>query len=160
MSLIFESEAALCAAASQAANGWRESGVSPLAVGLEGNLGAGKTTWVRAMLRGLGCTARVPSPTFTLLEHYELGELTVVHLDLYRLADAGELEFLGLRDWLSLPQVWLLVEWPERGGRFVESLDLTLRFEILPDERRRLTPEALTEAGRLALASWLGQDIK
>jgi tRNA threonylcarbamoyladenosine biosynthesis protein TsaE len=156
----FESEAALCESASQAATRWRESGVSPLTVGLEGNLGAGKTTWVRAMLRGLGYTARVPSPTFTLLEHYELGELTVVHVDLYRLADAGELEFLGLRDWLGLPQVWLLVEWPERGERFVESLDLRLRFEILPDERRRLKSEALTEAGRLALSSWLGQDIK
>jgi tRNA threonylcarbamoyladenosine biosynthesis protein TsaE len=160
LSIVFESEAALCEAAGEAAMRWRECQASPLVVGLEGGLGAGKTTWVRAMLRGLGYTARVPSPTFTLLEHYEIGELTVVHLDLYRLADAGELEFLGIRDWLRLPRVWLLAEWPGRGGHFAETLDLELEFEILADERRQLTPAALTASGQAALSAWLGHDIK
>ncbi len=83
-----------------------------------------------------------------------------MHLDLYRLADAGELEFLGIRDWLERPNVWLLVEWPERGGRFAESVDLTLELEILPSEHRQLTPAARTAAGREVVAHWLGQDIK
>lgn len=157
--MVFETEAALCESAERAAVRWLESRVSPLLVGLEGGLGAGKTTWVRAMLRGLGYSARVPSPTFTLLEHYEIGALTVVHLDLYRLADAGELEFLGIRDWLEQPNVWLLVEWPERGGRFAETVDLTLGLDILPDERRRLTPVARTAAGREVVSHWLGHDI-
>lgn len=160
MSIVYATEAALCESARQAAVSWLESRVWPLVVGLEGGLGAGKTTWVRAMLRGLGYSARVPSPTFTLLEHYEIGTLTVVHLDLYRLADAGELEFLGIRDWLERPNVWLLVEWPERGGRFAESVDLTLELEILPNEHRQLTPVARTAAGREVVARWLGQDIK
>ena len=64
----------------------------PLVVGLRGELGAGKTTWVRALLRGLGYAGRVPSPTYTLLEHYPVGRLTVVHLDLYRLS--GHLQCL------------------------------------------------------------------
>ncbi len=160
MSIVYATEAALCESAERAAVSWLESRVSPLVVGLEGGLGAGKTTWVRAMLRGLGYSARVPSPTFTLLEHYEIGALTVVHLDLYRLADAGELEFLGIRDWLERPNVWLLAEWPERGGRFAESVDITLELEILPDEHRQLTPVARTAAGRVVVERWLGQDIK
>ena len=73
----------------------------PLVIGLRGDLGSGKTTWVRAMLRGLGYAGRVPSPTYTLLEQYTCGELSVVHLDLYRLRSGEELENLGLRDWLA-----------------------------------------------------------
>ena len=107
------------------------------------------------MLNGLGYSGRVPSPTFTLLEHYEIGELTVVHLDLYRLADSGELEFLGLRDWLALPSVWLLVEWPEQGGDFADSVDLDLEFTIARDEGRQLTATARSECGRRVLAAWL-----
>jgi tRNA threonylcarbamoyladenosine biosynthesis protein TsaE len=159
LSLVFESEAALCAAAARAATRFRDSLVSPLLVGLSGDLGAGKTTWVRAMLRGLGYEGRVPSPTFTLLEHYEIDSLTVVHLDCYRLAEARELEFLGIRDWLGLPRVWLLVEWPERGGSFADALDIALGFEIGPDDGRCLTPKGLTAHGRTALAAWLGADF-
>ena len=160
MKIVCNAEAELCAAAAQAAFRWRASGISRLLVGLEGDLGAGKTTWVRAMLRGLGYGGRVPSPTFTLLEHYEIGDLTIVHLDLYRLAEPGELEFLGLRDWLALSAVWLLVEWPERGGKLAGSLDLSLRFDIGRDERRDVTPVAHSSAGRSVIASWCGEDIK
>ena len=92
MKLTYESEAALRAGAAEAAVSWRDCGVSPLIVGLKGDLGVGKTSWVRAMLGGLGFDGRVPSPTFTLLEHYEIDALTVVHLDLYRLVKARELE--------------------------------------------------------------------
>ncbi len=160
MKLTYESEDALRAAAAHAAVSWRDSGVSPLVVGLSGDLGVGKTTWVRAMLGGLGFEGRVPSPTFTLLEHYEIDALTVVHLDLYRLAAARELEFLGFRDWLALPRVWLLAEWPERGGAFASSLDLELTFEVAPDDRRMLLPKALSGSGRQVLEAWLGRDFK
>lgn len=160
MTTEFASEAALVAAAAQAGIAWRAAGIRKLAVGLGGELGAGKTTFARALLRGLGHTGRVPSPTYTLLEHYEFGELTVVHLDLYRLAEPRELENLGLRDWLALPAVWVLIEWPERGGPLVETLDLSLRLASGADEMRTLTAEALTAAGTAALAAWIGPDIK
>jgi tRNA threonylcarbamoyladenosine biosynthesis protein TsaE len=160
LTLAFESEAGLCEAAAYAARCWRDSKVSPLSVGLTGNLGAGKTTWVRAMLKGLGYTGRVPSPTFTLLEHYEIGALTVVHLDCYRLGTAAELEVLGIRDWLARSPVWLLAEWPERAGAFTGSLDIVLEFEIGTDEHRRIEPRALTEAGQTACAAWLVSDFK
>jgi tRNA threonylcarbamoyladenosine biosynthesis protein TsaE len=123
----------------------------PLVVGLSGDLGSGKTTWARAMLRGLGYTGRVPSPTYTLLEHYALGGLDIVHLDLYRLASDAELENLGLRDWLSSPATWLLVEWPERAPRLAAQCDLTLKFAERAEGGRAITFETGTAAGIEAL---------
>jgi len=86
----------------------------PAMVHLQGDLGAGKSTLARAWLRTLGVSGPIPSPTYTLVEHYEVHNGEVLHLDLYRIADAGELEFLGL-DGLD-PWLWL-VEWPERAGQ-------------------------------------------
>ncbi len=82
---------------------------------LAGDLGAGKTTLVRGMLRGLGFSGRVKSPSYGLVESYELGRIVVHHLDLYRLSDPGELDFIGLEDLLDETSV-LLVEWPERAA--------------------------------------------
>ena len=155
MKLALTTEAELTATARQAAQRWFELDCSPITVGLQGELGAGKTTWVRALLGGLGYRGRVPSPTFTLLEHYEIGSLTVVHLDLYRLADAAELEFLGIGDWLALPRVWLLVEWPGRSSRLANSLDLSIAFAIQSGEGRELMIEARTATGQRALEAWL-----
>jgi tRNA threonylcarbamoyladenosine biosynthesis protein TsaE len=94
---------------------------------LSGELGAGKTTFARGFLRALGVADAVPSPTYTLLELYPAGALTVVHVDLFRVRDAAELESLGLREWARTGHVWL-IEWPERGGTRLPPADLTLAF--------------------------------
>jgi len=82
---------------------------------LVGELGAGKTTFARALLGALGVGERVKSPTYSLIESYRVESLDVHHLDLYRIADPGELEWLGLDD-LCGPAALLVVEWPERGS--------------------------------------------
>ncbi len=151
---LLDSEAALTAAASETARSWAGLGLAPLVVAFHGDLGSGKTTFIRAMLRGLGYTGRVPSPTYTLVEHYPLAthDLTVVHLDLYRLADEGELDHLGLRDWLAEPRVWLLVEWPERSAGLRAVADLELRLEMIAaGTSRQLAARARTAKGLAAL---------
>lgn len=159
----FSSEAALSEAAGRAARAWRDGGIDRLGIGLNGPLGVGKTSFARALLRGLGHAGRVPSPTYTLLEHYELDGLTVVHLDLYRLNAPLELENLGLRDWLSLPRVWILAEWPERSPAFAAALDVGLALsagaDSGADEQRQLVATAHNASGRRALELWLGPDI-
>lgn len=122
-----------------------------LLLGLAGDLGAGKTTWARGLLRGLGHAGRVPSPTYTLLEPYRLGGLTLVHLDLYRLADERELENLGLRDWLAEPATWVVVEWPERAPSLAARCDVLLTLVDLDGTSRRVSFTAGTEIGIEAL---------
>jgi tRNA threonylcarbamoyladenosine biosynthesis protein TsaE len=96
---------------------------------LQGELGAGKTTCVRSLLRALGVTELVRSPTYTLVETYHLAVLTCVHVDLYRLQSLTEVDELGLRDLMG-PGSLLMVEWPERGGDALPPADLnvTLRY--------------------------------
>jgi tRNA threonylcarbamoyladenosine biosynthesis protein TsaE len=94
---------------------------------LTGDLGAGKTTLTRGFLRALGVTGAVRSPTYTLVEIYELGALTALHLDLYRLSDAAELDNLGLREWARRGHLWL-IEWPERGSDRLPSADLVVKL--------------------------------
>jgi tRNA threonylcarbamoyladenosine biosynthesis protein TsaE len=96
---------------------------------LEGELGAGKTTFARSFLNAMGVAGAVRSPTYTLLELHELEGLTVLHVDLYRLRDPAELESLGLREWARPGCLWL-IEWPERGGSRLPQADLTLTFAI------------------------------
>jgi tRNA threonylcarbamoyladenosine biosynthesis protein TsaE len=96
-------------------------------VHLRGDLGTGKTTLVRGILRGLGHRGAVKSPTYTLIEPYEPGGLPVYHLDLYRLGDPEELEYLGLRDLLG-GEALLLVEWPERAAAALPPPDLEVRI--------------------------------
>ena len=146
-----QSEADLVEYAGDLARRLSAAGRYPLVVGLRGDLGAGKTTWVRAMLRGLGLGTRIPSPTYTLLEHYRVGELLVVHLDLYRLAAEAELENLGLRDWLDQPRTWILVEWPDRAPSLAARCDLLITLEDPGAGQRRVTIGAQTSAGHAAL---------
>jgi tRNA threonylcarbamoyladenosine biosynthesis protein TsaE len=117
---------------------------------LQGELGTGKTTLVRGLLRGLGHTGKVRSPTYTLVEPYRFADRAVYHLDLYRLASPKELEWLGLRDMLA-EHALLLVEWPERGSGILPAADLTIAIAYA-GEGRRVTLEAATAAGRQLLS--------
>jgi tRNA threonylcarbamoyladenosine biosynthesis protein TsaE len=92
---------------------------------LTGDLGAGKTTLTRGFLRALGVAGAVRSPTYTLVEIYELAGLIAVHLDLYRLSDPTELDHLGLREWASPGHLWL-IEWPDRGTGRLPRADLVV----------------------------------
>ncbi|WP_448100555.1 tRNA (adenosine(37)-N6)-threonylcarbamoyltransferase complex ATPase subunit type 1 TsaE [Luteibacter jiangsuensis] len=120
---ILPDEAATIALGQQLASRLREG----LVVYLHGDLGAGKTTFARAFLRALGVGERVKSPTYSLIEGYDLADRRAFHLDLYRIADPGELEWLGL-DSLAEPGAIVLVEWPERGAGALPPVDLEIRF--------------------------------
>jgi len=97
-------------------------------VHLQGDLGAGKSTLARAWLRGLGVIGPIPSPTYTLVERYQVADGEVLHLDLYRIADSRELEFLGLDE--ATPRLWL-VEWPERAQTGLPPVDVRLHLAVV-----------------------------
>ena len=108
---------------------------APAVVRLEGPLGAGKTTLARGFLRALGHAGAVRSPTYTLVETYPFAGFEVHHLDLYRVADPDELEFLGIRDLAASDAIWL-VEWAERGGDRLPAPDHVVRIAFEGAGRR------------------------
>nr|VFK28118.1 MAG: tRNA threonylcarbamoyladenosine biosynthesis protein TsaE [Candidatus Kentron sp. MB]VFK32930.1 MAG: tRNA threonylcarbamoyladenosine biosynthesis protein TsaE [Candidatus Kentron sp. MB] len=106
---------------------------------LQGELGAGKTTLARGIIHALGITGPVKSPTYTLLESYETPTIPIYHLDLYRLQDPEELEYIGIRDYLD-ENALFLIEWPEHGKEGIPVADLIISIQVLT-------------AGRLVTAS-------
>ena len=109
------------------AHAWRAGGAPRTVVYLHGDLGAGKSTLARALLRALGVHGAIRSPTYTLVERYPLAEGEALHIDLYRIAGAGELEYLGLAD--GDARLWL-VEWPERGEGALPPADLDITLAL------------------------------
>lgn len=142
------------AAGKRLAEAVREVAGEGAVIYLQGDLGAGKTTFARGFLEGFGHRGRVPSPTYTLVEPYEFERFSVYHIDLYRLADPSEVDLLGLAD-LDGPGVVLLIEWPERGTGRIQAPDLEIALEVR-DSGRALLRTALTPAGERLLTHKIG----
>ncbi len=153
LSIELADEQALGELARRVAAGWLAAGRDEfVSVGLCGELGAGKTAWVRALLRGLGYTGRVPSPTYTLMEIYEIDPISLIHMDLYRIGGDEELAQLGIRDWLGQPGCWVLTEWPQHAPRWFERCNVVLHLEVRGDTARRLSCRARDAAAERWLA--------
>lgn len=122
---------------------------TPLLILLNGDLGTGKTTISRGLLQGLGHQGAVKSPTYTLVEPYELGIGKIYHFDLYRLIDPDELEHIGFSDYL-LDAKLCIIEWPENGGSYIPQPDITIgisQYEL----GRQVTLNSTSKSGRQCL---------
>jgi len=115
-------------------------------IALHGDLGAGKTTLVRHLLQALGVTGRIKSPTYAVVEPYELPELNVWHFDFYRFADPREWEDAGFRDIFASPGL-KLAEWPEKAATFLPRADLDLSILTTSESARQVTLSAHTPTG-------------
>lgn len=120
-----------------------------LVVFLNGELGAGKTTLTRGFVQGMGHKGNVKSPTYTLVEPYELADWNVYHFDLYRLADPEELEYMGIRDYFG-ENSCCFIEWPEKGLGLLPKADLIITIEYR-DSERQITFKSKTPLAQLLL---------
>lgn len=109
-----------------------------LLINLIGNLGAGKTTFVRGLIQELGFDEFVKSPTFTIVESYESDNLKVFHFDLYRIEDDRELQAIGVEDYLTEENTITLVEWPEKSKRYFNNPDYIIELNHCDNDEKRL----------------------
>ncbi len=109
-----------------------------LLINLIGNLGAGKTTFVRGLIQELGFDEFVKSPTFTIVESYESDNLKVFHFDLYRIEDDNELQAIGVEDYLTEENAITLVEWPEKSKRYFNNPDYIIELNHCDNNKKRL----------------------
>jgi tRNA threonylcarbamoyladenosine biosynthesis protein TsaE len=123
-----------------------------LVIFLRGDLGAGKTTFARGILRGLGYQGKVKSPTYNLIELYKISRLYFYHFDFYRFDDPTEWEDAGFREYFNADSI-CLVEWPQRAEGLLPPADVTFLFH-LSDTGRNVEISADTQAGRLCLKHW------
>ncbi len=117
----------------------------PVVVYLDGDLGAGKTAFVRAFLRALGHQGAVRSPTYTLMENYQIAEHEIYHFDLYRLEDPEELEYIGIRD-IDTAENSFFIEWPEKGHGAIYAADIKFFISVL-GRGRQFNITSLTDKG-------------
>ena len=129
--------------------------VPPLVLTFSGEIGAGKTTFIRAMLRALGVKTAIKSPTFSLIESYHCGQLQLHHFDLYRIHDEAELEYIGFRDYFLNNSI-CCIEWPERARQSLDSVDLNFAF-AMNGGGRLLSLQASSPAGELLLSYLAGK---
>jgi tRNA threonylcarbamoyladenosine biosynthesis protein TsaE len=141
-------EAATAAFANALAN---HPAIGRALIELQGDLGAGKTTFVRHLLKSLGVEGRIKSPTYAVVEPYTLPKMNIWHFDFYRFNDPREWEEAGLRDIFASTGL-KLVEWPEKAGPHLPQPDLLVHLEVLPDDGRAITLTAHTPTGAELLA--------
>ncbi len=129
--------------------------ISPLTMTFSGEIGAGKTTLIRAMLRCLGVCSAIKSPTFSLVESYQCADVQVHHFDLYRIHDEAELDYIGFRDYFTADAV-CCIEWPERLTSYLERVDVTFSL-ALNGMGRELHMRAFSAAGVAMLSCLAGK---
>lgn len=122
-----------------------------LVVYLNGDLGAGKTTLTRGFVKGMGHIGNVKSPTYTLVEPYELAKWRIFHFDLYRLSDAEELEYMGIRDYFN-HDCCCFIEWPEKGAGLLAKADLIINIAY-QNEQRIITLQAESHYGEQVITA-------
>ena len=110
---------------------------SAFIVFLDGDLGTGKTTLVKEIIFALGIKEKVKSPTFTIIEPYELNDKNIYHIDLYRINDPSELEIIGLREYLNESEAIIFIEWPEKSFGFLKKFDLKISLKHSIEKERK-----------------------
>lgn len=128
----------------------------PLILSFSGEIGAGKTTFIRAMLRALGITSAIKSPTFSLVESYQCKHFQLHHFDLYRIHDESELEYIGFRDYFREDSI-CCIEWPEHAGPFLNKVDMNFSFTI-KGHGRLLSIKAASPVGEKLLSKLAGKE--